>query len=105
MGRGINRVLVSGNAIDDARFLETGGGAKCATFRVVSERHGGKSGEMMTTRVKINVYIEALIAICKTQLVKGAYVIVEGELMTREGARGEVTEVRAREIIFTDLFD
>jgi single-stranded DNA-binding protein len=68
----------------------------------VSERRGGKTGENVTAYVKINIYSDALVDICRTRLLKGVYVIVEGELMNREGVHGEVTEVRAKEIIFTN---
>lgn len=103
--RGLNRVIISGNVSDSARFHETGGGSKCATFKLASDRRGAKPGEIVTAWVKINIYSEPLVDICKTRLMKGAYVIVEGELMNREGAQGEVTEVRAKEIIFTDRGD
>ena len=100
--RGINRVIVSGNVSDSARYHTTGSGAKCATFKLASDRRGGKPGETITAWVKINIYSEALVDICSVRLKKGCYVIVEGELMNREGAQGEITEVRAKEIIFTD---
>lgn len=100
--RGLNRVIISGNVSDSARYHETGGGSKCATFKLASDRRGMKPGEVITAWVKINIYSEALIDICRTRLTKGAYVLVEGELMNREGAQGEVTEVRAKEIIFTN---
>jgi len=105
MARGINRVVISGNCSDSARFHTTGNGAKCATFKLASDRRGIKPGEIVTAWVKINVYNEALVDICQSRLAKGAYVIVEGELMNREGVQGEVTEVRAKEIIFTDRGD
>jgi single-stranded DNA-binding protein len=105
MARGINRVIVSGNVSDSARYHETSTGSKCATFRLASDRRGARSGEVVTAWVKINIYNEPLVDICKTRLIKGVYVIVEGELMNREGAQGEVTEIRAKEIIFTDRGD
>lgn len=103
--RGLNRVIISGNVSDAARYHETGTGSKCATFRLASERRGAKPGDSVTAWVKINIYSEALVDICKTRLLKGVYVIVEGELMNRDGVHGEVTEVRAKEIIFTDRGD
>jgi single-stranded DNA-binding protein len=102
MAKGINRVIVSGNVSDSARFHTTGNGAKCATFKLASDRRGIKPGEIVTAWVKINVYSDALVDLCQTRLSKGVYVLVEGELMNREGVQGEVTEVRAKEIIFTD---
>jgi single stranded DNA-binding protein len=100
--RGINRVIISGNASDSARFQQTGGGTPCATFKLACDRRGANKGETVTAWVKINVYGDALVEICKARLHKGAYLIVEGELMNRDGAVGEVTEVRAKEVIFLD---
>lgn len=102
MSRGLNRVIISGNCSDSARYHTTNSGTKCASFRLASDRRGTKPGELVTAWIKINVYTEPLVAICMTRLIKGCYVIIEGELMNREGPHGEVTEVRAREIIFTD---
>ena len=100
--RGINRVLVSGNCVDVARYHTTNSGSKCATFKLASDRRGARPNELVTAWVKINIYNESLVEICQSRLQKGSYVIVEGELMNREGVQGEVTEVRAKEIIFTD---
>ena len=105
MARGINRVLLSGAVSEAPRFHETGGGSKCATFRLSSDRRGAKPGEVITALVKINLYGEPLVNLCKERLQKGDYVIVEGELMNREGVQGEVTEIRAKEIIFTEWAD
>jgi single-stranded DNA-binding protein len=58
------------------------------------------SGDKITVWVKVNVYIEPLVKACRAKLTKGGYVIVAGELMNRDGRHGELTEVRAREIVF-----
>lgn len=105
MALGINKVLFSGAVIDGARFHETSGGTKCATFKLSSDRRGAIPGEVVTAWVKVNIYSEPLVAICRTRVTRGAYVIVEGELMNRGSAQGEVTEVRAKELIFTDRGD
>ena len=102
MSRGLNRVIVSGNAAADARFQSTGSGTPCATFKIACDRRGANKGEIVTAWVKINVYGDALVEICKSRLHKGSYVLVEGELMNRDGAVGEVTEIRAKELIFID---
>ena len=100
--RGLNRVIISGNASDSAWFQTTGSGVPCATFRLACDRRGANKGEVVTAWIKINVYGDALVEICRQRLHKGSYVIVEGELMNRDGATGEVTEVRAKEVIFTE---
>lgn len=65
----------------------------------------GSHGATVSTIVKINAYSPGLIGVCRAMLHKGAYVIVEGELMTRSGRYGERTEVRARDIIFVPSTD
>ena len=100
--RGLNRVIISGNASDTARFQTTGGGTPCATFKLACDRRGANKGETVTAWVKINVYGDALVDICKARLRKGVYVLVEGELMNRDGVVGEVTEIRAKEVLFLD---
>ena len=95
--RGVNTVILSGN-VGQMTFASTRSGSEALTFTVASDRYG--NGKQVTVWVKINVYLEGLVRVCKTRLVKGAYVIVEGELMNRDGQHGELTEVRAREIIF-----
>ena len=95
--RGVNNVVLSGN-VGQINFSSMGNGADVLTFTVASDRYG--NGEKITVWVKVNVYVENLIRICKSKLLKGGYVIVEGELMNREGQHGELTEVRAREVLF-----
>lgn len=102
MGKGINKVIVSGNCSDSAQYHSTDNGTPCATFKLASDRRGANKGEVLTTWIKINVYNEPLVRLCETRLRKGVYVIVEGELMNRKGIHGEVTEVRARELIFRE---
>jgi single-stranded DNA-binding protein len=91
--RGINKVIVSGNVSEDVQFVQTSGSREqtLCTFHVASDRH--TQGQVVTAWVKVNVYIEALVKLCKTRMKKGVYVLVEGELMNRG-------EVRARELIF-----
>lgn len=96
--RGINRTIVSGNVSGDINFGELPDGTKVLSFSVASDRHA--SGETVTAWVRINVYIESLVDTCRDRLTKGGYVLVEGELMNREGRHGKLTEVRARDIIF-----
>lgn len=94
--KGVNKVLVSGNVTSDINFSRTRSGLEVCSFVVCSERSGG------TYRAypKINVYLEKLVEMCRSRLSKGTYVIVEGELMNRDGRSEELTEVRARDIVF-----
>jgi single-stranded DNA-binding protein len=92
-------VIVSGNVTGAFEFGKTGAGAEVCGFHLASERRTSGGGAV-TAFVKVNVYIEGLVRVCRTRLAKGVYVIVEGELMNREGQHGDLTEVRAREVIF-----
>lgn len=91
--RGINKVIVSGNVSEDVQFIQTSGSKEqtLCTFFIASDRH--TQGHVVTAWVKVNVYIDALVKLCKARMHKGVYVLVEGELMSRG-------EVRARELIF-----
>lgn len=91
--RGMNKVVVSGNVSDDVQFLQNGSKDQqtMCTFFVASDRHS--QGNVTTTWIKVNVYMEALVNLCRNRLHKGTYVMVEGEITNRG-------EVRARELIF-----
>ena len=96
--RGLNRILFAGHVADRINYGQTNRGANVCTFVLASER--ALSRGTMTTCVKINVYIEALVEACQGKLEKGSYVVVEGELMNRDSPTGRVTEVRAWELSF-----
>lgn len=96
--KGINKVIISGNVLGSIEYGRMTNGAEACGFSVASDRHSANG--VVTAFVKVNVYVEGLIRICKTKLLKGTYVLVEGELMNRDGQHGDLTEVRAREIIF-----
>lgn len=97
--RGINKVVFSGNIGGPGTFNDTGNGTPACSFKVASDRRAAR-GETLTTWAKINAYGEGLVEICKLRVQKGVYVMIEGELMNRDGTTGELTEIRAREIIF-----
>jgi single-stranded DNA-binding protein len=99
MTRAINRVLISGN-VARLTFADLPGGKSCCTFTLASDRHARE--QVITAFVKINVYGNGLVRSCRTRLHKGGYVFVEGELMNRDGRHGELTEVRAQKVIFTN---
>lgn len=96
--RGVNRVVISGNVTGRYRFHDTHSGTAACTFTIASDRHS--SDGVVTCYAKINVYAPGLVELCRGRLKKGDYLIVEGELMNRRDRGTELTEVRAREVVF-----
>jgi len=96
--RGINRTIISGNVSRDIHYGTMPGGGSALSFTMASDRVA--NGTTITAWVKVNVYLDALIKVCRGQLMCGGYVIVDGELMNRDGKYGRLTEIRAREIVF-----
>lgn len=96
--RGINKVILSGNVTGKIEYGRTDSGSEVCAFIVASDRH--TSGGVVTAYIKVNVYIEGLVKLCRNRLDKGCYLLVEGELMNRSVPSGKLTEVRAWEIIF-----
>lgn len=98
--RGINRVMLSGNVTAAPEFgNKTGDGAEVCGFTVASDRYAS-NGQTVTAFVKVNVYPEGLVRLCRDRVKQGDYLIVDGELMNRDGRHGTLLEVRARDIIF-----
>lgn len=96
--RCVNKVLVSGRVSGKIAFKKTNNGSSACSFPMTSVRQG--MGGSVLARTKINCYGEGLVDVCKARLEEGLYVLIEGELMNREGQFGELTEVRAKEIVF-----
>jgi len=96
--RGINKVIVSGNVSREINYGKMPDETPVLSFTMASDRPA--NGVTITAWVKINVYVEALVEQCRAHLNCSGYVIVEGELMNRDGRYGKLTEVRAKEIIF-----
>ena len=96
--RGINKAVISGNVSRDINYDSMPDGTPVLSFTMASDRH--VSGATITAWVKINVYIDILVEQCRQHLGSGGYVIVDGELMNRDGRHGKLTEVRAKEIVF-----
>lgn len=94
-------MIISGNVSGDINFSELPGGDPALSFALASDRRDGGGGQV-TVWARVNVYIIPLIDICRIRLKKGGYVLIDGELMNREGVHGKLTEIRAREIIFLD---
>jgi len=96
--RGINKVFVTGNASGKISFHETGNGIPACSFCIASDRRSPDGP--VTAWVKVNAYGAGLVGICRSRFSKGVYVVIEGELMNRDGKYGSVTEVRAKEVVF-----
>ena len=96
--RGINRVTISGNVKEKMSFSSTANNTPACTFTLASDRHS--SSGIVTAFIKVNAYGDGLVSACRAKLAKGVYVIVDGELMCRDGQLGDLVEVRAREVIF-----
>lgn len=94
----MNVVAISGNVSAKIEFAKTGGGTPVCTFHMASDRR--TKDATITAWVKINAYGHGLVEACRQRLTKGVYVVVEGELMNREGRLGELLEVRARRVDF-----
>lgn len=92
--RGHNEVWISGNVGGKIVVSKTRDDREACSFQLASE-----NSKSRTTWVRINVY-DGLAENCKNRLRKGIYCTVLGELMNREGQYGELTEIRARDVIF-----
>ena len=99
MRPGLNKVILAGNVTGPGQYDDNSKGLR-GSFQIACDRHS--HGDVVTAFVRVNVFIDSLARICQRKLDKGAYVIVEGELMNRPGGRETLTEVRARQLIFTD---
>ena len=98
--RGVNKIVISGNVTNATKFNTIRSGQEVCTFGLVSERSSGAGSHKVYA--KINVYMEHLVTRCRDWLDTGGYVIVEGELMNRDGRSEALTEVRARDIVFVE---
>jgi len=96
----MNVVAISGNVSARIEFSSTGKGSPVCTFQMASDRRTRDT--TITAWVKVNAYGEGLVGACRRRLTKGTYVVVEGELMNRDGRLGELLEVRARRIDFPE---
>lgn len=96
--RGLNRVIISGHVQERITYGTTGSDTTACSFTIASSRSG--QGRNVVAYVKINVYGDGIVRLCRARLRGGGYVMVEGELMNRDGVLGDLTEVRARELIF-----
>jgi single-stranded DNA-binding protein len=92
--KGHNQVWLGGNVGGKIVVGKTRDNDPACSFSVAAE-----DGTRGATWVRVNAY-GALAVRCQKKAVKGIYVTVVGELMNREGKCGELTEVRAKEVVF-----
>ncbi len=97
MSQGINRVSISGCVVGKINFDTTSTNEPAGSFFLHSERH--KEAKIIAVRAKINVYGGQLVSLCRVKIVSGAYVVVDGELMNRNGRFEELVEVRAHTVV------
>ncbi len=97
--RCLNRVIISGEVLERIVFANTTTGAPACGFLLASTSYRPNKRKT-TVRAKINVYGDGLVDLCRQYLVKGLYLVVEGELMNRDGQYGDLTEIRALQLIF-----
>lgn len=93
--RGHNQVWVSGEVGGRLVVGQTRDGGEACSFSMAI------GGLRQTTWVRINAYGH-LVSTLKEKAAKGAYLQVVGELMNRDGKCGELTEIRAVDIIFSN---
>lgn len=92
--RGVNQVWLSGNVGGKIVTGVTRDGNPCCSFSVAAE-----DGQRSATWVRANVYGPLAVKV-QNRLQKGMYVSIVGELMNRDGKFGELTEVRAKDVVF-----
>jgi single-stranded DNA-binding protein len=102
--RGLNKVVLAGNATGKIDYAKTDNGKEVCTFVMASDRHG-VGGAVTTAFVKVNVYLDGLVQACRTKLTKGCYLLLEGELMNRHTPSGQQLEVRVWDIVFLPSSD
>jgi len=94
MMKGHNQVWLSGYVGGKILFSNTRSGEPAFSFGI-SAADSGKN----VTWVRVNAYGQIAVD-CKDTLTKGVYCQVLGELMNRSGKFGELTEVRAKDVVF-----
>ena len=91
--KGMNHVWLAGNIGGRIIFGRTRDDDLACSFSVASDHGGG------TTWARVNAY-GTVAAQCQGRAEKGVYVMVRGELMNRHGQFGELTEIRALDVVF-----
>jgi len=91
--KGHNQVWLSGYVGGKILFSSTRAGEPAFSFAISSGE-----GHESSIWVRVNAYGPIAIE-CRDNLNKGAYCQVLGELMNRNGKYGELTEVRAKDVV------
>jgi len=106
MARSLNKVTLIGNVTKNPDARSTQNGASMTTFSVATNRNWVReNGEKMEeTEFHRIVAWSKLGELCKSLLVKGSRVYVEGRISTRkwddtDGATHQITEIIADEMI------
>ena len=97
--RGFNEVWISGNVGSKIVIGKTKDDRPCCSWSVASENEKHR-----LTWARVNAY-DALAEYCNDMLEKGVYCSVVGELMNRGGQYGELTEIRAQQVVFHKVPD
>ncbi len=90
-----NFVALAGNVGGKIVFGKTRYEDPACSFSVSTEDGSGR-----TIWVRVNAYSDLAIY-CQDKIEKGIFVSVFGELMNRDGKCGELTEIRATDIVPT----
>ena len=91
--KGHNQVWLSGYVGGKILFSNTKSGEPAFSFGISSEDSGDN-----VTWVRVNAYGPIAVN-CKERVSRGSYCQVLGELMNRNGKFGELTEVRAKDVV------
>ena len=105
----LNKVIITGNLVQDIELRFTSTGTKIANLRVaIHRRYKNKAQEIKEETEFITVVVwDVLAETCEKYLKKGSRVLVEGRLQTREyddknQQKRTVTEIKADMVEFLD---
>lgn len=94
MQRGTNAWHGSGNVASDVAYGETRAGDTACNFRLVIEQP-----HKPLSYFRVNAYGRNASDCQNKKLAKGDYVVIDGELMNRQGKEELLTEIRCTEIV------
>jgi len=92
--KGTNSWDGSGNVASDVAYGKTGRGDEACNFRLAVEQ-----SHKPLLYIRVNVYGHNARVCRKRELAKGDFVVIDGELMNRQGHEDVLTEIRCREIV------
>jgi single-stranded DNA-binding protein len=94
LSRGTNSWHGSGQLVSDVKYGGTRNGGPACSFRIAINQL-----RKPTIYIRVNVYGGNVEVCRKFTLGKGDFVVVAGELMSRNGKDEVLTEVRCRDIV------